>query len=96
MKNAKEFEERMHEEKFARLFSNAKSDEEIIKIAAEQGYDIKKEDIQNFEMTDEMLESVAGGKGSFFNKVDRMNAGGSVNSNSNFNLNGINFPIKKN
>ncbi len=63
MKNAKEFKERMHDEEFAKLFSNAETDEEIIKIAAEQGYEITKEDIQDFEMTDEMLESVAGGKG---------------------------------
>ena len=63
MKNAKEFKERMHDEEFAKLFSNAETDEEIIKIAAEQGYEITKEDIENFEMTDEMLESVAGGKG---------------------------------
>ena len=63
MKNFKEFEERMHDEEFAKLFSNAKTDEDIIKMAAEQGYEITKDDIQNFEMTDEMLESVAGGKG---------------------------------
>ena len=63
MKDAKEFKERMHDEEFAKLFSNAETDQDIIKIAAEQGYEITKEDIQNFEMTDEMLESVAGGKG---------------------------------
>ena len=63
MKNAKEFKEKMHDEEFAKLFSNAETDEDIIKIAAEQGYEITKDDIQNFEMTDEMLESVAGGKG---------------------------------
>ncbi len=63
MKNAKEFKERMHEEEFAKLFSNAETDEDIIRIAAEQGYEITKDDIQDFEMTDEMLESVAGGKG---------------------------------
>ena len=62
MKNAKEFKERMHDEEFAKLFSNAETDKEIIKIAAGQGYEITKDDIRKFEMTDEMLESVAGGK----------------------------------
>ncbi len=76
MKNAKEFKERMHEEEFAKLFSNAETDEDIIKIAAEQGYEITKEDIQNFEMTDEMLESVAGGKN------DHYEAGGSITTNT--------------
>ena len=62
MKGAKEFEERMHDEEFAKLFSNAETNEDIIKIANEQGYEIGKEDIKHFVMTDEMLESVAGGK----------------------------------
>ncbi len=76
MKNAKEFKERMNEEEFAKLFSNAETDEDIIRIAAEQGYEITKEDIQNFEMTDEMLESVAGGKG------DDYSAGGDITTTS--------------
>ena len=62
MKNAKEFEKRMHDEEFAKLFSNAETNEDIIRIAHEQGYEISKEDIKHFKMTDEMLESVAGGK----------------------------------
>ncbi len=88
MKNAKEFKERMHEEEFAKLFSNAETDEDIIKIAAEQGYEITKEDIQNFEMTDEMLESVAGGKN------DDYSAGGSITTNDYTNIE-INPTIKK-
>ena len=62
MKNAKEFEKRMHDEEFAKLFSNAETNEDIIRIAHEQGYEISKEDIKHFKVTDEMLESVAGGK----------------------------------
>ncbi len=62
MKGAKEFEQRMNDKEFAKLFSNAETNEDIIRIAHEQGYEIGKEDIKNFKMTDEMLESVAGGK----------------------------------
>ncbi len=96
MKNAKEFKERMHDEEFAKLFSNAETDEEIIKIAAEQGYEITKEDVQDFEMTDEMLESVAGGKGLFGNKTDEIHAEGEVNSTSSFSINGVTLFTKKN
>lgn len=62
MKNKEEFKNRLKDSEFLKLFSGATSSNDIAKIAQEQGYDVTAEDVENTPLSDDMLESVAGGK----------------------------------
>ena len=67
MKSAKEFKERLEKDlEFKKKFENVKSQDEVIKIAKENGYDLtdcsKQEEEQ---LTEDLLENVAGGKNDY-------------------------------
>ncbi len=63
MKNKEEFKRRLKDSEFLSLFSGATSSKDIAKIAQQQGYDVTAEDVRNTTLSDDILESVAGGKG---------------------------------
>lgn len=62
MKSVEDLKQRLADPEFVKLFANANSADDILKIAKEQGYDITLNDIENYEISDDMLEAVAGGK----------------------------------
>ena len=62
MKSVEDLKNRLKDPEFMKLFADTKSAEDIVKIAKEQGYEIDVNDVKNYEMSDDMLESVAGGK----------------------------------
>ena len=64
MKGAKEFKERMETDpQFKDKFKEIKDADEAIRIAKENGYDLKNCSPQEEqELTEDMLENVAGGK----------------------------------
>ncbi len=56
-----EFKKRMEDPDFVKLFRNANTNEEIIEIARQQGYNIDEEMVEKFKLSEDMLEEIAGG-----------------------------------
>ncbi len=62
MKSVEDLKKKLQDPEFLKLFAHINSVEDIVKVAKEQGYDITTNDVENYEMSDDKLESVAGGK----------------------------------
>lgn len=62
MKSVEDLKKKLQDPEFLKLFAHINSVEDIVKVAKEQGYDITTHDVENYEMSDDKLESVAGGK----------------------------------
>ena len=71
MKNKEELLKKLNDKEFLKLFAGANSNEDIVKIAKQQGYNITNNDVEDTLLSDDMLESVAGGKG---NVTQNLNA----------------------
>lgn len=64
MRGFDEFKERMlNDEVFAESFASIKMLEDVVEIAEKQGYEFTVEELQDDEMSDDILEAVAGGSG---------------------------------
>ena len=63
MKSKEEFKERFENGEFAEELSAATSAEDIVEIARSLGYELTVEDVFATELSDDMLDAVAGGKG---------------------------------
>ena len=63
MEKAKNFDELMHDESFLNKLNEAKSPEEAEEMCAAQGFDLNSElsGLPEGELSDEQLDSVAGG-----------------------------------
>ncbi len=64
MKGLKELKEKLNEDiSFKELFLNAQNIDEFVDIAKSRGFEVNSEDVdQDDELSNDMLEAVAGGK----------------------------------
>lgn len=53
-------------------FSSVKSIEDVYELAKEEGYDFTLEELQDSELSDDILDCVAGGKGDTYNLKQRV------------------------
>lgn len=63
MKSKEEFQERFANGEFDALLKDANSPKDVVEVARNLGYELTEEDILSSELSDDMLSSVAGGKG---------------------------------
>ncbi len=81
MKSKEEFKKRLSDSEFLKLFSGVSSPNEVARIAQQQGYDVTAEDVENTTLSDDILESVAGGKNdSYQYEIVINNSGGNTNN----------------
>ena len=63
MKSKEEFKKKYENGDFNEILKNVKSPEDVVKVANSYGYELTVEDVMNAELSDDLLLSVAGGKG---------------------------------
>ena len=65
MKNIDDLKERLKTDiEFKKLFANKRDVNELIKVARENGYDVSEKDLEkDEELSEDVLEAVAGGSG---------------------------------
>ena len=67
-------------EELERKLSSVKSLEDVYEIAKEEGYDFTLEELEDSEVSDDILDCVAGGKGDTYNKKQRIISPGAKNN----------------
>lgn len=63
MKSKEEFKKKYENGDFNEILKNVKSPEDVVKVANSYGYELTVKDVMNAELSDDLLLSVAGGKG---------------------------------
>ncbi len=80
MKSKEEFKKKYENGELNEDLKDARSPEDIVRIANELGYDLSVDDILNSELGDDALALVAGGKGDTHNTTNHNNT---IQGNSN-------------
>lgn len=81
LKSKEEFKKHLGDSEFLKLFAGATSPDEVASIAQKQGYDVTPEDVENTTLSDDILESVAGGKNDVYQyEIVINNSGGNTNN----------------